>query len=441
MYPIAKSDSTSDEREEEYMSFSSLRDPEGLANDKTNVMTTRIPKMRGALAHRAEEYCKLRSRFESEVWGRLPTGKCTLFSKVRDFASVTDPEVAERAAAERLFTSHIAAKAKRLAASGKDLKFKAAQVPSNTRIVDLELFMTTTGHANFKNALFGMDTQDINSPCGLDALMERLYWECLAREIFRSPHDAHTTQLEYLQHDVRKPYNEKFTHFKHRVEELFSYLKYFPAPCQRSAFPSTAQMDERDRAIPKNQIRRAVYNALPVSWHTAYEKRTSEDVLALSDEQFMTIFNTIEEEDLRERAVQEAQKKKSEPEKNKNGKRPKDSGSESNHGGETGSSNQNHNHKKKRSSKFCKKCKDAGRGQPAYTSHNESECTWKGSVQSSLTSNTNSEFKKMKKEFKAMRKMLASMGKDSSKSTSSKPTKYKGRYVDPYDTPSDSDSD
>ncbi len=433
MYPIAKSDSGSEPTVEDYQTFSALRNPKGRRTDKTNLTSVRILRMRGPMAYRAEDYCKLRTRLENELWNRMK-GKCDVWSKARDFASVTEPEAVERTSAERLFTSHIANKAIKLEQGGTEIPGGATTIPTNCRMGDLDIFIKAHPQPiSWRTAVFKTDPLDVASALDAKQLMERLYWEMMAREIFRSPHDAYTTQIEYLQHDVRKPYSEKFTHFKHRMEELFSYLKYFPAPCKRSSFPTNLDMDLRDRAIERDVIRRAIYNALPKSWHLAYEKRTPEDVLGLTEEEFMTMFNTIEEEDLRERESQDAQKERAKSDKNKNGKRPADASNNGTNGGEKD------NNKKLRTSKFCKKCKEAGRSQAAYTSHNGSECTWKGktSAQSSLTSNSNSEFQKMRKEFKAMKKMLAALDKKKS------PTKHKQMNIrDPYNpTPDSSDDD
>ena len=419
LYPIAKSDGSSETTQEEYQSFPALRDPSGQAKDKTNVVTVRIPRMLGPMSHRAEEYCQLRTRFDTDLWSRMPKGKCDLFTKARDFASVTDPGATERKAAERAFTTYVGDKAVKIEAGGVEVPGGSECVPTNCRVGDLEMHIRfLPANSRWVSTVFNADPADARSPLSSEGLMERIYWECMAREIFRSPHEAYTVQLEYLQHDIRKPYNEKFTHFKHRVEELFSYLKYYPAPCKRSCFPTNDEMDVRDAPVSTTYIRKAVYNALPKSWHEAFEKRTPEDVLSLSEEEFMTTFNTIEEEDLRNRTSQE--KKKDENSKPKSNKRTQ---SGSGNGGEVPN-------KKMRHSKFCKKCKELGRSQAAYTSHNASECTWKDgkqSAQSSLTSNSHgNDFRKMKKEFKAMKKMLANLEKKSKRAA---------------DSDSDSDSD
>ncbi len=148
----------------------------------------------------------------------------------------------------------------------------------------------------------------------------------------------------------------------------------------------------------------------------------------MSDEQFKSFFTKIEEED---QATRQSKKPKAEPSKEEPKKTGK--GGDNNHQKKSGGGGDGGF--KRRTQKFCTRCKRAGRSEAVYKSHNTEDCRAddrKPAANPTKRAPESAEIVKMRKEFKAMRKQMAKMERDRGK-------KRKRSYSSDFSSESDSD--
>ena len=166
----------------------------------------------------------------------------------------------------------------------------------------------------------------------------------MARTVFREPHNAYRTEVKYLTGDIQKPFKETFMNYKAQVEQVFSYLKYFPAPCLRGTGPEHKNFEERDRSVDPDIIRLAVFESLPWRWRDMYDNRESSDCRGLSEAEFMATILRVEDMDNAERAAAKRKPASNPTQSNASKKR------KSNDGGNSGA---NETTRRQRAKRFC----------------------------------------------------------------------------------------
>lgn len=400
----------------EEATFSVKRNESISARDKTNIMEITIPKLE-QLSDNAEAYCRLLSRLYNDKWSRTESSTLSqlFFMKARDFADCihTQCSYSWNSAVGEFLRGTADRMERNMAQQGKSevWAFSADDVRYGTLTTLRKLFEK---HAqSISLATYGTRDDDL----AIKAL-ERYFWGVVEKAVFREPHRAYEVQLDYLKHDVRKPYSEDFVKFKTRLEEVFSYLTKFPARSLRGEMPNTEAYDERDKPIQRYEIREALFNALPKTWRDEFERRINMDVRKVPEETFMNIMLKIEEEDKAKRPLLETSRS--------TGKRSRSNDNSS------GSPK-----KKSRGNKFCNKCKDAGRSEAAYKSHNESDCKYDSTrAKTDNRSGKRSEVnQKRKPDFQVLQKQIMTMSKQLTKLT-----RKKRRRSESSDSSSDSSS-
>lgn len=398
-----------DKEEVQYAVFHTLRNPNGDRKDKTNLNEVRIP-MIGRIYNNAEDYCRLRARLQRDVWAQMHPTTCNFFTKVNDFRHAMVHEFSEIKTAEDKFLTALYIRSRNAGVpEGKEADKYAFMIPGEGRMEALEKHFSS--HATLQSAildhLYPVRTINGQEVSGW-TMLEREFWEYMAREIFPHPGECHDTQTEYLRYDVRKPLGESFASFKARMEEIFSMLNFFPARAKKNTFPSNESMDKRQKTILKGIVRKAIFDALPKPWQEEFKKRIHSDLMNMSDEQFKSFFTKIEEED---QATRQSKKPKAEPSKEEPKKTGK--GGDNNHQKKSGGGGDGGF--KRRTQKFCTRCKRAGRSEAVYKSHNTEDCRAddrKPAAYPTKRDPESAEIVKMKKEFKAMKKMMAKMEKE-----------------------------
>jgi len=245
--------------------------------------------------------------------------------------------------------------------------------------------------------------------------LERELWEDMARTVFRETHNTYRMQLIYLIGDIQKPFRESFSNYKSRVEQVFNYLEDFPEPCLRGERPRyDPEADEvKQTPIEPSVVRLAIFESLPAArWRDMYDNcEQTADCRKLSESEFMATMIKIEEQ---EHAARAASKKSKAPSPSP-GKKYKDG-------------NQNSQDGKKRPKRFwCQKCKDLGRSELAYTSHDQAYCKASHEAGTSNNGNNNKSsdskgFQPSKKEWKKVMNVMDKLFKtalDSDTDTSS----------------------
>ena len=371
--------------------FNIKRDARKSSKDKTNLMELRINKIEH-LMDNAEAYCKLLNRLNNDKWSREED--VDVFKKARDLNDCIHTKcVYTYVAAIDQFASKLADRAEarmKLMADRMDYSFTAENIRNGGMWGLEELFQDYGGE--IADAIYSVADWKKG-----EERLERDFWDLIARLVFRESHRAYEVQYEYLMHDVRKPYNVDFMNFKRRMEQVFSYLPMFPIKSMRGSIPEPADYELQRQPIEEQKIREAIFNALPKKWQDEFERRENQDYRVLEDSQFIDIMLKIEEQDKAERATFEATKTAGKRQKNDRG------------GGNTSPK------KKPRVKKLCNKCKQAGRSEAAYTSHDESACTFDPNRKKSADNNNNggkkSAFQIMQKQMLTMTKQLEKLTK------------------------------
>ena len=151
--------------------------------------------------------------------------------------------------------------------------------------------------------------------------------------------------VEVLDWRYPETFQESFSNYKARVEQVFNYLEDFPEPCLRGERPDyDPEGDEvKQTPVEPKVVRLAIFESLPARWRDMYDNRETADCRKLTEAEFMATMIKIEEQ---ENAARVASKKHKAPSPSP-GKKRKDG-------------NQNSQDGKKRPKRFCQKCKDLG---------------------------------------------------------------------------------
>jgi hypothetical protein len=390
--------------------FTTVVDHTVSERNKTNLREVKFTKI-DLMAGNAEEYCNLRKRLQNEKWAREDPDEQTFWKRARDFSDCVSQKSKYTfdAALTQLMARVQAVYAKNYQGMQRYMKTKAK--PDDLLKMDFwkldELYRTREGtnkdstmwdsFVKYKLTSLEEDEDDLDIENPFLYWLEREFWEDMSRIVFREPHNAYRTELKYLTGDIQKPFKENFMNCKARVEQVFGYLKYFPAPCLRGTRPEHDDFMERDATINQDVVRLAIFESLPWKWRDMYDNRESADCRGLSEAEFMATILRVEDMDKAERAV--AKKK---PANNPNAANAsKKRGA--NDGGSSGTSERNRN---KRVKRFCQKCKDLGRSERAYTSHDQAHCKASAEARSS-----NENFQPSKKEWKRVIQVIEKMDK------------------------------
>lgn len=411
LYP-SKDDSSGKDEEKDEVTFTTVVDKNVSERNKTNLREVKFTKI-DLMAGNAEEYCSLRKRLQDDKWGREDPDVQTFWKRARDFGDCVSARsrFTYDAALAQLMTRVHAIYAEKYPSVRRYMKTKVK--PDDLKKMEFwkleELYKIREGNdkdAEFWDRFVAIelstleeDEEPLDEEHPFLYWLEREFWEDMARIVFREPHNAYRTQMKYLTGDIQKPYKETFMNYKARVEQVFGYLKYFPAPCLRGTRPEHVDFLKRDENISSEVVRLAIFESLPWKWRDMYDSRESADCRGLSEAEFMATILRVEDMDNAERAAAKKKPAASNP-NTANASRKRSSG-------DGGNSNTGERSKNKRSRHFCQKCKDLGRSEKAYTSHNQANCKATAEARSSNNSD-NAPFHPTKKEWK---KMLHTMEK------------------------------
>ena len=357
LYPSADESPTKLDKAEE-ANFNVANDYRLSKKDKSNMRDLKIVKLE-SLHNNAEAYCQLIRRLTLEKWNKEDPAVLDNFMKAKDFSYCLHTQCA--------YTYN--------AAIEQMLKQIESYV---TELIEYQKYETTfspteisgQGMEGFKK-VFKENFQEFHEILSHQTekltwtFVECKYWEAVARIVFLEPYKAYKTQLSYLKYDIRKPYNESFASFKARVEEVFDYLDKFPVPGYKNSVPSASQFQNKHKWTNKEEVREAIFDALPKTWRDEFEKREPKDMRKVEEiQQFIFAMHKIEEEDKAHRQLMAntptertaTQKRARNPNSNNNNNRSEMKA------------------KKHQNNKMCNKCKRAGRSQFAYMSHSDAEC-------------------------------------------------------------------
>ena len=364
LYPEEYDVPTPSDKPEE-ASFNVIDDYRGSKRDKSNLRDVKIPKLE-QLSNNAEAYCQLIIRLQNEKWSKEDPKARDVFLKARDMAHCIHPLAAPA------YKAAVDALMKKIQDRNFDSEIEDGPVPQGypwkvddlvqTGLNGVQELLDQYGE-QFADA--ALQSDDIDEAKGF---LEMEYFDEIANLVFREPYRAYETQLNYLMHDIRKPYNVSFTDYKARVEQVFGYLPMFPAPSLRNKEPTQEDRIKRLQKIKPEVMREALYNSLPKTWRDEFERRETIDVREVSEPVFIDIMLRIEEEDNAFRAKAAASKGNNQTNGNSRGVKRAREGNNNNDGKKKRSHDETKKHK---ANKKCNKCKEAGRSRFAYTSHND----------------------------------------------------------------------
>jgi hypothetical protein len=411
LYPNARD--TGSEPEE--IIFTTVVDPNKSEKVKTNLRELKIQKIE-LLTDNAEAYCSLMNKLRSEKWDREAEDKCSFWTRSKDFADCISSRskytfeaacgqlmarVADGFEKDFYLRKDNTAKLTTAALRSMSIwKFQAVY-EKDRALWDLLVKGSVADVTEIDEE--GDEVVDYKQKKFLTWL-EREFWEDMARTVFREPHNAYRTQMKYLTGDIQKPFKESFSSYKARVEQVFNYLEDFPAPCLRGERPDEEDYNQVKEPVELEVVRLAIFESLPARWRDMYDNRETSDCRKLSEAEFMATMVKIEEQELAARAA--AKKAKPAP----------STGSRKRSGGNgTGNDGGSQNGNRKRKKRFCQKCKDLGRTELAYTSHDESYC--KASREAGPTNNNNNNgnssgnYQPSKKEWKKVLHVMDKLSK------------------------------
>lgn len=442
LYPPNEEPSKTDEEVEE-LTVISVIDHTVSHNNKTNLRELKFTKI-DLLTGNAEAYCRLIKRLKQEKWSREDPSKQSFWKRARDFSDCISTK------SKYTFEAALAQLMGRVADIWKNSDLDGNPI-TESRVTSTELRRSSFWKLqefyekvhpkkkgpNYQDRKFwdgcfddlvedeDLDPKDEDEemedvdeveepsydgtpkvPKRIDGWrkgiflvwLEREFWEDMARTVFREPHNAYKTQYKYLTGDIQKPFKENFSNYKARVEQVFGYLDEFPAPCWRGTRPDSTNYLEKAETISTETVRLAIFESLPASWRDMYDNREAADCRKLTEAEFMATMIKIEEQEALNRA---AIKKKPAAAPAAGKKRGANDGNQSNPGD-----------RKKRAKRFCQKCKDAGRSEKAYTSHDQAYCKASNEARSPK-SNDDKAFKPSKKEWKKALMVIEKFSKSS----------------------------
>lgn len=443
LYPPNEPSKTDDDSEE--LTVTSVIDHTVSHNNKTNLRELKFTKI-DLLAGHAEAYCRLIKRLKQEKWSREDPDKQSFWKRARDFSDCISTK------SKYTFEAALAQLMNRIADIFKESPYESSKImesrvtSSRLRTISFwklqELYEKVDPlkprrplhqDRTFWDSIFDDLVEDEDMEENSDEEMEdaseeeeepydgtprvpkrinnkrkgifliwleREFWEDMARTVFREPHDAYKTQLKYLTGDIQKPFKESFSNYKARVEQVFGYLDEFPAPCWRGTRPDSTNYLEKAEPISTEVVRLAIFESLPANWRDMYDNREAADCRKLTEAEFMATMIKIEEQEALSRA---ASKKKSSATHVAGRKRG------SNDGNQSSSGDRN---RPRRAKRFCQKCKDAGRSEKAYTSHDQAYCKASNEAKPAKSSD-NKPFQPSKKEWKKALMVIEKFGKAS----------------------------
>ena len=243
LYPEEYDVPTPSDKPEE-ASFNVIDDYRGSKRDKSNLRDVKIPKLE-QLCNNAEAYCQLIIRLENEKWAKEDPKLRDVFLKARDMAHCIHPLAAPayKAAVDALMMKIQDRNLNsELDNAVTGFPWKLDNLPKNG-LNEVQELLDEHGEAFADAALLSEDIDEAKS------LLEMEYFDEIAKLVFREPYRAYETQLNYLMHDIRKPYNVSFTDYKARVEQVFGYLPMFPAPSLRNKEPTEEDRYKRLQKI------------------------------------------------------------------------------------------------------------------------------------------------------------------------------------------------
>ena len=320
-------------------------DPEG-DNSRLNIQSVKINKLT-SLTRNGEAFVHLLRKLKTEVWtkGANEHDNESAPSRINDIYNV-------------------------LSDSGRR---EMIELCKDARREILSAEMEAFEENAVEDEAVFLENIDVDDP---EFLLRKQYEQRIRYKINKknwpNAQDAYQTQMEYFTTGIRKPFKTSMTEYVRRMRELALMQEYLPAPYRKGEGYNREVQDQYAALPPQSEevIRRAIVKGLPNDFQRSVVTRCgASDYQSLTREEFEDLLEEVEKAEHKKQSEKSLARKQSDLE-------------DANADGAPAWQKRTKKRRKKEQNtwqneaKMCVLCKNAGRAERVYSSHNKEDCNF-----------------------------------------------------------------